>query len=1015
MRPLRVLAEMCSWLPGHRPTGRRSKPTYREQQKRMRNAGYRIKALEVSVLFWLACLIGLTGLTPARAAPLEGFDAVRYQLDVTYDPDDQVIRGKATISTLWKGRSPLTDLYFFLPPNTLSRRDRREPAAYSDLRYAKGFDPAHLSVHQVTSPHLTGTSQTHLSFRLQDDPAVPVGHVPDRALLHISLPRPLTTGEHVALTISFTTRLPAAKNWGYYHDVLSLDGRWYPLLVPNRQGQWIWGLQEFVHAHYDLRFTTQADQHVLASVPWQDRQLQQDSGRQILSGSAGPLYHLGLSSSRQQHAECDQSRAPTLCLFASPKDQPAAARLVSVMRSIVDFYRDEFQLSRSANTFSIVVHERDLALPFSASADNLFFLSLDIVRLPSLLRKLADFYIARGLAQQQWGLRTAYNLNTSSWIGEGLATYFASRWLDHQYGPGRNFLTWKSAWLPNFSYRDQGIEVPYRRLAVQQHDQPLTTGVDSTSDIQGLRFLQEKKGALVYAMLHNLLGPETFRAFLRRLTETSSGRVIRTQEVQQAAEAVSQQDLAWFFQQWVEQQVQLDYAVGTVVSTPQPNSLGPPVYLNRVDIHRLGEAIMPVTIRLTATDGKTYDQRIEGADSTETITWQHGAPLTDVHIDPDRHLPDVQRLNNTSHIAYTVRPFIDFPHLDQYLVYPFITHENNFVDGNVPRLSLVGRYLDDQAAAVSIGYKETPRKFSLGAQFWRQRFPHPNVTSFLTFTDRQGAQTLSLDMSLLLEESHRQNRLPVNYFTLGYHVAFLQRQETLQNDPVPEAEFPSTGRIHSLVFSYRRDARIPSASGAPLNVLSEPLTYGYALQFDIEVAAKELGSNQPDFQQLKWEGSEFLRLWNQTSLQLRIFGGWSAGTVPFQRKLTLAGVNTIRGYPYRLRFLGDRLLGGTLGLRFPILRDIRLDAPGRFFSLRSAHISPFIDAGWLWNTDETLSDTRLRSGVGIRLIAGLGVASLFRFEIAVDVAHALDARGLDEDEGVQVWLRVQSTAQGGVH
>jgi hypothetical protein len=40
---------------------------------------------------------------------------------------------------------------------------------------------------------------------------------------------------------------------------------------------------------------------------------------------------------------------------------------------------------------------------------------------------------------------------------------------------------------------------------------------------------------------------------------------------------------------------------------------------------------------------------------------------------------------------------------------------------------------------------------------------------------------------------------------------------------------------------------------------------------------------------------------------------------------------------------------------------------------------------------------------------------LLRFEVAVDIAHPLDERGRREDEGVQVWIRLQSTAGGGVH
>jgi hypothetical protein len=49
------------------------------------------------------------------------------------------------------------------------------------------------------------------------------------------------------------------------------------------------------------------------------------------------------------------------------------------------------------------------------------------------------------------------------------------------------------------------------------------------------------------------------------------------------------------------------------------------------------------------------------------------------------------------------------------------------------------------------------------------------------------------------------------------------------------------------------------------------------------------------------------------------------------------------GHPYRLRFLGDRKRGGTPGLCFPVLRDVRLDDPPRFFGLRSVHVAPFVD------------------------------------------------------------------------
>jgi hypothetical protein len=688
---------------------------------------------------------------------------------------------------------------------------------------------------------------------------------------------------------------------------------------------------------------------------------------------------------------------------------------LQTLRAVLAFYQQQFALVLPASTFSVVVHERDLSWPFGASADNLLFMSRDLVRVPSLVRKLVESFVARGVAQQWWGMRTAYHLNTERWIGEGLATYLALRWLDHHYGPGRNFLTWKGAWLPNLAYSEQAIEVPYRRLAVSQLEQPMVTPVNITADRQGLRFLYEKKGALVYAMLHDLLGAPAFKDFLHLLSAAGGGILATSADVQHAAEAVSGRELGWFFHQWVQQTVQLDYAVGRVEVTPHTDALGRTVYLNQVEIRRVGDAVMPLPVRLLATDGRTYDTHISGTARHETVTWQHEAPLSDVHLDPERRLPDVQRLNNTSHLAYTVRPLIDFPRLDRYLLYPFVTLDNNFIDGNVPRLHLIALYLDDQAASVSVGYKETPQELSVEGQLFRNRFPHPAMSSSLTFSDRQSARTLTLATSWLIEESRQQQRLPANLLTLGYRITFLQDLDEFNGETVPEDFAPDTGRLHSIVLRYQRDTRIPPAVGAPLEVFAEPLAYGYVLRLQVELASELLGSTQPDFQQVRWEGSEYLRLWNQTWLQLRLFGGWSAGTIPLQRKLSLTGIDTVRGYPYRLRFLGDHMLGGTIGLRLPVRRDMRADLPGRYFGLRSVHLGPFVDGGWVWNDDDSLADVSLRSSAGVRFIAGIGFASLLRFEVVVDIAHPLDARGREEGEGVQVWIRLQSTAGGGVH
>ena len=99
-------------------------------------------------------------------------------------------------------------------------------------------------------------------------------------------------------------------------------------------------------------------------------------------------------------------------------DAPEARHLLQTGRDALAFYYQQFALSLRAPLLTVVVHERDLSVPFSAVADNMVFLARDLVRVPALAHKFPEFVLARGLAQQWWGLRTAYNLRTERWVGE---------------------------------------------------------------------------------------------------------------------------------------------------------------------------------------------------------------------------------------------------------------------------------------------------------------------------------------------------------------------------------------------------------------------------------------------------------------------------------------------------------------------------------------------------------------------------------------------------------------------
>ena len=288
------------------------------------------------------------------------------------------------------------------------------------------------------------------------------------------------------VVIAFATRLPG-EELGHYRGIVALDGLWYPTLVPFRQEYLGVGAYKICPCPLYLALDCNGGPAGVASVPWTS--LTKQHGWQTLIGSAGPLYHLGLSLSTQGHSEEDLTHDPPLRVVIPASDAPEARHLLQTWRDALAFYHQQFALSLRAPLLTVVVHERDLSVPFSAVADNMVFLARDLVRVPALAHKFPEFMLARGLAQQWWGLRCS----ALSWVGEGLATYMAARWLEYTYGRGRTFIAWKATWLPNLSFWEQHIDIPYRLLVADRVDQRMTTPGDETPDRRGLRQIYEKR------------------------------------------------------------------------------------------------------------------------------------------------------------------------------------------------------------------------------------------------------------------------------------------------------------------------------------------------------------------------------------------------------------------------------------------------------------------------------------------------------------------------------------------
>jgi hypothetical protein len=138
-----------------------------------------------------------------------------------------------------------------------------------------------------------------------------------------------------------------------------------------------------------------------------------------------------------------------------------------------------------------------------------------------------------------------------------------------------------------------------------------------------------KSRALLDA-LESVLGVETFEAVYRRILREYAGRRLEWRGFQRIAEVESEQDLGWFFEQWVRSSRNVDYRVAGQQCSADDGAIA-----CTVRIERTGAMYMPVTVAARFEDGSEQRARTERLADVDELTFVAKSPLKQVVIDPD--------------------------------------------------------------------------------------------------------------------------------------------------------------------------------------------------------------------------------------------------------------------------------------------------------------------------------------------------------------------------------------------
>jgi hypothetical protein len=577
-------------------------------------------------------------LAPALAAQDAPYfqQGVDYRIEARLDEQTGVLRGRARL--VYTNRSPraLDTLFIhqhlnaFRPNSAWARRELE----YGERRFTD-LGPADHAFERFVSVTVDGAAVR---------PAYP--GAPDSTVAALPLARPLAPGASVTVAMDWDARLSTLPRRqgrrGRHYDF----AQWYPrIAVYDRTG---WAYQPLMpqgefygeFARYDVTLDVAADQVIGATgvavegdPGYQERVLGTgyppppaaaelgllaggaENGRKRVRFYADSVHHFAWSTDPAYihdfvvrtiiDEDTGMHSAPGIHVLYLPGDtawdERAAARRTWDALTWLEGMFGPYPWPQLTNVHRLEGGgtEFPMLIMNGSASEGL------------IVHESTHQYLHGILANNEW---------REGWMDEGF-TSFMTNWYWEMKGD-------TTVWPRTM----QGIE---RLERADSAEAIATPGADFSSP-RIYSAMTYTKASAVFRMLREYLGEATFREVLRTFYARHRLQHVTGADFQRVAEDVSRRDLDWFFDQWIVRTDKLDYGIASA-TTRQAGGR----WRTRVEVVRMGQAWMPVTLRV---GGVT--RTLESRDRRQTVEIVTTTRPAEAVLDPGSVLIDVDRSNN---------------------------------------------------------------------------------------------------------------------------------------------------------------------------------------------------------------------------------------------------------------------------------------------------------------------------------------------------------------------------------
>jgi tetratricopeptide (TPR) repeat protein len=322
----------------------------------------------------------------------------------------------------------------------------------------------------------------------------------------------------------------------------------------------------------------------------------------------------------------------TSLYFRGPEAQ-AANMYGAETAKIMNYFSGLFTIAPVAN---MTVFETEQGAPNGYSTTGVIFMNPAAIGHDVNARVLAN-----QCSRQWWEAQLSPATRNHLWLENGLAAYSEALWSEHNSGASAMEAQMKAASVEALTVDN----VPVLQEARLEDYSP------------ELWALSASKGAEILNMLRYVLGDQKFFQTLKTFATNYAWRAVTTEDFRKAAESVAQEDLKWFFIEWVESSGTPEFKLEYTVFRTQKGFRVQGKVTQDMDTFR-----MPVELKIT-TEGNPEQKRVEViGTSSEFSVDTFGKPKS-VTIDPDGHLLS---MGNDARLAVAIRKGEQFAEISDY-------------------------------------------------------------------------------------------------------------------------------------------------------------------------------------------------------------------------------------------------------------------------------------------------------------------------------------------------------------